>query len=368
MEAQDAAAAAGAATAASDATAAAAATDASAQASDTAAAAQPMTLHSILQLSGFSRYAAIKEDSEHAMLMRVHKLLPEMLRFIVQMRLGEGFLRPGQVEEPKKPLSKWNELQKNLSEAQRSYGLQGARQGRAASWWGFARLVAAQAQDSAAAWAGTAKGDIIVKAPDVFRPSNILDEAMNRRYQVVVIRLHPLGCNRPAIVCRVFRGSVGKKKRAGSKPHEQGLPCDQCVGLQLVLPQALGAESPNVYRATCLSPSLTMDPHEDRDDGPRLLMEIAEGWYGIRTTSAALLLQVSDAAHTGMQSIRDLSTVETDKPCFCETSFSNNEKGFTNIRLYMDVMRKLYAQAAGKPLCTQDGCVRVWPSKTRPRY
>ena len=311
MEALDAAAAAGAITEASDATAgsAAAATSTTTQASETTAAqphehdpdtvvdeTPPMTLHRILQLTGFSRYAALKEDSEHAMLMRVHRLLPEMLRFVVQMRLGEGFLRPGQVQQPKRPLSKWNQLQKDLSTAQRSYGLQGARQGRAASWWGFANLVAAQAQDSAAAWAGTAKSEVILKAPAVFRPSNILDDAMNRHYQVVVLRLHPLGCNQPAIVCRVFRGSLGKKKRSGSKPHEEALPCDQCVGLQLVLPEALGPESPNVYRATCLSPSLTMDPSEDRDDCPRLLMEIADGWFGVRATSAALLLEVPDAA------------------------------------------------------------------------
>ena len=69
-----------------------------------------------------------------------------------------------------------------------------------------------------------------------------------------------------------------------------------------------------------------------------------------------------------MRAICDLSMMDTDKPCFCETSFGNNETGFANIRLYMDIMRKLYARAAAKPLCTQDGCVRVWPSKTRPRY
>ena len=129
-----------------------------------------------------------------------------------------------------------------------------------------------------------------------------------------------------------------------------------------MLPESLEDEGENVYRATSLSPSLTMDPHEDRDDCPRLLMEVADGSYGVRTTATTLLLEVSNAAVMGINAIRSLEDVETDKACYCETSFGMSEKGFANIREYMDIMKKMYARVAGRPLCTQDGRVRTWPA------
>ena len=176
----------------------------------------PLTLQKILEMNGFDKYEPLHQDSQHAMLARVHKLAPDMLSFVRQMRLGESFLRPGQVQRPKRPLSKWNQLQKDLSEAQRSYGLQGARQGRAASWWGFAKLVAEQAQETALKVNGAPKSDVMLRAPAVFRPSNVLDKDMSRHYQLLVIRLHRVGSNHLAIVCRVFRSSSGKKCVAAS--------------------------------------------------------------------------------------------------------------------------------------------------------
>ena len=109
----------------------------------------PMSLRRLLEMHGFSDYKPLQGDTEHAMLSRLHKLLPDMLKFVTRMRLAEGFLRPSQVMQPKKPLSAWNQLQKDLAEAQRSFGLQGARQGRAASWYGFAKLVAERANEAA---------------------------------------------------------------------------------------------------------------------------------------------------------------------------------------------------------------------------
>ncbi|CAE7037719.1 unnamed protein product [Symbiodinium sp. CCMP2592] len=318
----------------------------------------PMTLEAILQKHGMDKYEPIAGDTEHAMLSRLHKLAPDMLRFVTQMRLGEAFLRPGQVQQPKKPLSQWNQLQKDLSEAQRSFGLQGAKQGRAASWWGFAGLVASRAQHAAAEVEGCKMTDAIIRAPSFFRPSNVLDAGMSRDYQLVVVRLHPLGDNKMAIVSRVFRGSRGSK-RSGHKPHEEALPSQECVGLQLVLPQPVEGEQ-HVFRATCCSPVLCMDPHEDREDLPRLLMEVAPGWFKVRCTATTLLLEVDTSAALGVQAVKDLAPEDT--PGFSITSFPHSEAGFKSIRGYMEIMRKMYASTAGRPLCTQDGCVRLWPS------
>ncbi|CAE7519543.1 unnamed protein product [Symbiodinium sp. CCMP2592] len=262
-----------------------------------------MTLEAILRKHGLDKYEPIDGDSEHAMLIRLQKLAPDQLRFIAQMRLGEAFLRPGQVQQPERPLSQWNQLQKDLSETQRGFGLQGAKQGRAASWC-FSRLVADKAQEVAVTVAGCKKDEAILRALTCFRPSNVLDASMSRDYHLVVIRLHPLGKNQMALVSRVFRSSHGKK-RSGSKPHEEALPAQECTGLQLVLLQPVKDES-SIFRATCCSPCLCMGPHEDREDLPRLLMEVAPGWFKVRCTSTTLLLEVDSSAAMGIRAVKEL--------------------------------------------------------------
>ena len=204
----------------------------------------------------------------------------------------------------------------------------------------------------------------ILQAPKQFRPSNVLDKHGLRAYQVVVVRLHQLGDNLPAIVARVFRGSVKKKAaglRSGCKPHEEALPSQETVGLHLVLPQAMGPDSPNVFKATCRSPALWLDPHDDQPDGPRLLMELAPGWYETRQTATNLLLQVSDAAAAGIQAVKRVNENmdAEDKALFSDMSFGASDKGFSNMQAYMGIMKTLYHKVAGRPLTTQDGRLRT---------
>ena len=154
------------------------------------------TLGQILRDQGYDDYQGMTEDSEDSMLRRVRKLLPDFLEVVTAVRVGESFLRVGQICEPCKPLSSWNLTQKQLSEAQRSFGLKGVRQGRAATWWGFARLVAGHAQAAALKHSGGPPKEEIFRAPEEFRPSNVMTENGQRDYQVVVARLHALGARR----------------------------------------------------------------------------------------------------------------------------------------------------------------------------
>ena len=230
-----------------------------------------LTLQQILSKNGFDKYAPGTGDTEDCMLLRLRRMLPDMLQVVTAARLGEGFLRASQIEAPKKPLSAWNQLQKDLSEAQRSFALKGVRQGRAASWWGFAGLVAEAAQKEAIKHSGLPASDIVLRAPSEFRPSNVLKDAagVDRGYQVLVVRLHHLGQNRLALVERVFRGSTGRK----GKPHESTLPSQQTTCLHLVLFSSV-EDSKDLFRCSCVSPAITVDPHEDKPEQPRILLEV----------------------------------------------------------------------------------------------
>ncbi|CAE7036047.1 unnamed protein product [Symbiodinium sp. CCMP2592] len=322
------------------------------------------TLSQMLQSAGYDKYKPSPHDDETAMLSRLTNLVPAMMDFVTQMRLGEAFLRPGQVTQPKKPLSTWNRLQKELSEAQRCYGLQGTRQGRAASWYGFARLVANRAQEAARAVEGCAPGVKIMSVPEFFRPSNVLNDQLQRHYQLLVVKLHAVDMCRIAIVARVWRGSLSKKAkkvRAGCKPHEEALASTETLAMHVILPEPLGPDHPNTFRASSCSQTVSLCPHEEKPDLPVVLCEIVDGWFACKATSTALLIELSDAAAAGWKSLREpeASTVQqADGEGFHEGSFANNDAGHLKIRGYMNLLRSMYGRVTGRSLCTADGKIK----------
>ncbi|CAE7626525.1 unnamed protein product, partial [Symbiodinium sp. CCMP2592] len=331
---------------------------------------KPCTLKQILAKSGFDKYAPPQPDSEDCMLLRLRKLLPDMLKVVCETRLGEGFLRPSQIREGKRPLSEWNRMQKELSEAQRSFGLRGVRQGRAAAWWGFAKLVAQAAQDEACKFAGLAGHDVVFCAPESFRPSNALKsgvEPFERDYQILVVRLHQLGRNHLALVERVFRGSVNRKGGTGNKPHESTLPAQQTSCLHVSLFAAVEPETDGMYKTTVLSPAVVIQPHNSQPEKPTVLFEVCRQHFETRPVQTALLMQLSPAALAGIKSIKAdtlavAASEQGHKPdnaeVFTESSFSNTKQGLENIVKYMSLLPNMFQKVTGQSLTLDDGRVR----------
>lgn len=155
-------------------------------------------------------------DGELAAVDRGWKLMPIIMKFMVQARHAEKALSLTQITGVSQGLNTWNAMQHEVSLARRAYIANTARQSRSALRMNFQRRVQHQLGQQLAEQATTDHRDHVQVVKN-FIPPCITDSRGVRRYQVLVIRLHRSDSVKLALVLDVFRGMKKGEKRFGSR-------------------------------------------------------------------------------------------------------------------------------------------------------
>ena len=152
-------------------------------------------------------------------LKRVSTLLPDMMKVVTAVRLGEGFLSKRQVLQAARPMNEMNRLRHELAKAQQAFNLVGGgRQSRFTAWKTYSQLVAKSAREAVPA---TGHGGPPNSSSQVsqeiehFIPSSFRKDG-RRVYQVLVCRPHGCADTFLALTERVWRCSRPKKSKATS--------------------------------------------------------------------------------------------------------------------------------------------------------
>jgi hypothetical protein len=351
---------------------------------------QAKTLYEILERCDLIDFWPDEGDSLQKSLERIRKLCPSFQEFVSQVRIAERFLRPGQVVEGKRALSKHAELLKQISKAQRSFCSAGSRQSRATAWMYFSKLVAEVAAGPAVLTASDPEA--VSCAITHFRPSVVLvastasgPEAVScaithssqRDYQVVAVRLHPCGVVMLGLVEALCRGSYNAKRKAvGSRNYEGTLEAQYCTIVHLCLfdvdEHDAGVDG-LLFHASSKSQPVVVDPHNETGV---ILYEIPKAQYTLQETDIFLLLRLSKAAHQGMTKVTGTGLVPTSGKAvkspaagdagdavFTYDCFTCTKSGRAKIENYMQVMRRLYEVLVGDTLVDKDGHVMALQDK-----
>ncbi|CAE7556842.1 unnamed protein product [Symbiodinium sp. CCMP2456] len=294
------------------------------------------TFETILERAGFANFEPPEGDKDKMAVKRLQHMAPDIVRLVLTIRESEGFLSSVQLSGQRKPgHNKHNDLQRELAKAQQAYGLVGVRESRATAWMRFSQLVASKAAEL------DAEDSSIAEQITTFRPSVARDDSGQRRYQVLGLRLHPVGETQLGLVEQVFRGSIGRKKRAAAKPAESVLPARQCVRLHiLLLSKLLSSIS---YQATALSDAWIVDPFDE--EAPLLYQvpaEIVEDEWRVlvrlRPSAVAAALKIQGLA---IQTGSDDQNPVSDKVWFTIGSFPPTKLGKDNVEQYMECCRRM---------------------------
>ncbi|CAE6957706.1 unnamed protein product [Symbiodinium sp. CCMP2592] len=297
------------------------------------------TLETILEKAGFEKFEPPEGDKDKLAIKRLQQMAGDIVKLVLTIRESEGFLSSVQLSGQRKPgQNKHNDLQHELAKAQQAYGLVGA-----------AELDPADTS--------------IAEQITAFRPSVTRDDSGQRRYQVLGLRLHQVGETRLGLVEQVFRGSIGRKKRAGAKPAESMLPARQCVRLHILLLSKLSSTS---YQATALSEAWVVDPFDE--EAPLLYQvpaEIVEDEWRVlirlspQAVTAALKIQGLD-----IQTGSDEHKPDSGQVWYTISSFAPTKSGKDNIERYMDCCRRMWEKLKGRPMLDSSG-VPIFMAKVK---
>ncbi|CAE7705718.1 unnamed protein product [Symbiodinium sp. KB8] len=308
------------------------------------------TLASMLEHAGFASFSPHEKDSDRRAVERCHELAPEIVKLVTEIREKEGFLSLAQIRGgTQRNKNRHNDLMHALAKAQRAYGLVGG----AGSWIKFSKMAAARAQEG--------EGDKPVAEPlSSFRPSvhraPAGDDACNRSYQIVACRLHQLGEVKLAMIEQVWRGSIGRKSKAGSKPCEAEVPAAACRWVHLVELQKLTSVT---YQATSLSPSWCMDPLscdaaifygvpvETVDENEwRILLYLDKEKVKAALKLQGVAMASSEPADDGQTESAELFTIH---------SFPPTKAGRECMVRYMDKCRSMFERLVDAPMLDESG-------------
>ena len=134
--------------------------------------------------------------------------------------------------------------------------------------------------------------DLIVQPLKYFSPSSQCCQGSARKYQFVVVRWQAVGSPVPALVEQVFRSAYARKtRRAAGKPYcGPPLPVQYTGRVHLVCMEQV---KPLIYRATCASERVSVDPLSLQDSA--VLCELVGG-FEVKEDAVSLSLQLSPDA------------------------------------------------------------------------
>lgn len=269
---------------------------------DSKAAEPSKTLRQVLAQFGIEKALASEEKpSEVQRLRYLRRILPPLMELCKEARVAEKFISRSVVLGTVGCGRNTHErVQSELAEAQRAYGLQGARASRATTWQEYAKLVAAAAN--------ARHEDVSMPSIREFRPSFIKagpeagTGAGARSYQVLALKRHALAMVELAITEVVYRGAASKVSKA--KPCASALPARLCVAVQVCVLKARSvqksaADDCQTWTATACNEGLVLDPHAVSATEPLILFEVNPKYYKIRTDEVQLRISVANSVLAG---------------------------------------------------------------------
>ena len=275
---------------------------------DAKAAEPSKTLRQVLAQFGIEKALASEEKpSEVQRLRYLRRILPPLMELCKEARVAEKFISRSVVLGTVGCGRNTHErVQSELAQAQRAYGLQGARASRATTWQEYAKLVAGAAN--------AVHEDVSMPSILEFRPSFIKagpeagTGAGARSHQVLALKRHALAMVELAITEVVYRGAASLKKNGSkvskAKPCASALPAHLCVAVQVCVlkarsVQTSAAEDCRTWTATACSEGLVLDPHAVSATEPLILFEVNPKYYKIRTDEVQLRISVANSVLAG---------------------------------------------------------------------
>ncbi|CAE6963511.1 unnamed protein product [Symbiodinium sp. CCMP2592] len=354
---------------------AAAATETTTEAvvAETLAPAEPATLWQMLVACGFHTYKPAADGTPEAAVERLRKLQPLMVALLEKVRTSEGFLSENAVLGDRNPrrLNAFQDMQAQLAQARRAWGLAGRRTSRADAWRSYAGLVADKVQEVAPEAASVV---------DVYRPSFILSQSARnsidcdsgtRDYQFIVVREHVLGEPMVCLVEEVFRLSMRRDKKVpGSKPFPAALPQDFCGGVHV---RVMEPFQEGVFKTTLLHKRMTLECHSLDCSAPQILYQIPASQCRAGADPYKLVLKLTSAAVKALKAAEGLDfkmeateDAREEGMIYTADMFGPSAKGALAIKSYMREMKKMYEKTSGQPLADAQGRVTAMRSSSFP--
>jgi len=325
---------------------------------------EPATLWEMLVACGFEKYQPATDDTPEEAVERLRKLQPLMVALLEKVRVSEGFLSENAVLGDGNPrhLNAFQDMQAQLAQARRSWGLAGRRTSRADAWRSYAALVADKVQEVAPDAASVV---------DAYRPSFVLKDDGSRDYQFVVAREHVLAEPLVCLVEEVFRCSMQRNTRTpGTKPFGASLPMDFCGGIHV---RVMEPFPDAVFKTTLLHKRMSLECHSLDCSAPQILYQIPRDQCKIAANECKLLLKLSAGAMKALKAAEALDfrmeateDAREESTIYTADMFGPSAKGAQGIRAYMSEMRKMYEKTSGQALTDVQGKVAAMRTSTYP--